>query len=186
MVVCGGQSGTGTGLLSEYYGFPCQSSFLRFLHHHNHPGLRPIGGRSAEWTQMDPPPTIPIILWLTVYRTWFFVLATSPLRLTTSNFIFQLNTCGYSPYVTSSLMMSFTIGAGPRQRSKVRLPRDSWPHFIASNSRLSQPGGPDNLIYRVAQLYPKALGSLFVASYNSHSHDERIRPHLHTRDDREL
>jgi hypothetical protein len=32
-----------------------------------------------------------------------FVLATSPLRLTTSNFIFQLNTCGYSLYVTSSL-----------------------------------------------------------------------------------
>jgi hypothetical protein len=32
-----------------------------------------------------------------------FVLVTSPLRLTTSNFIFQLNTCGYSPYVTSSL-----------------------------------------------------------------------------------
>jgi hypothetical protein len=33
-----------------------------------------------------------------------FFLATSPLRLTTSNFIFQLNTWGYSPYVTSSLM----------------------------------------------------------------------------------
>jgi hypothetical protein len=32
-----------------------------------------------------------------------FVLVTSPLRLTTSNYIFQLNTCGYSPYVTSSL-----------------------------------------------------------------------------------
>jgi hypothetical protein len=32
-----------------------------------------------------------------------FVLATSPLRLTTCNFIFQLNTCSYSPYVTSSL-----------------------------------------------------------------------------------
>jgi hypothetical protein len=31
-----------------------------------------------------------------------FVLARSPLRLTTSNFIFQLNTGGYSPYVTSS------------------------------------------------------------------------------------
>jgi hypothetical protein len=30
-------------------------------------------------------------------------LATSSLRLTTSNFIFQLNTCGYSPYVTFSL-----------------------------------------------------------------------------------
>jgi hypothetical protein len=32
-----------------------------------------------------------------------FVLATSPLRLTASNFIFQLNTCCYSPRVTSSL-----------------------------------------------------------------------------------
>jgi hypothetical protein len=32
-----------------------------------------------------------------------FVLVTSPLRLTTSNFIFQLNTCCYSPYVISSL-----------------------------------------------------------------------------------
>jgi hypothetical protein len=32
-----------------------------------------------------------------------FVLATSPLRITTSNFIFQLTTCGYSPYVTCSL-----------------------------------------------------------------------------------
>jgi hypothetical protein len=32
-----------------------------------------------------------------------FFLATSPLRFTTSNFIFQLNTCGYNPYVTSCL-----------------------------------------------------------------------------------
>jgi hypothetical protein len=32
-----------------------------------------------------------------------FVLATGPLKLTTNNFIFQLNTCRYSPYVTSSL-----------------------------------------------------------------------------------
>jgi hypothetical protein len=32
-----------------------------------------------------------------------FVLATSSLRLTTSNSLFQLNTCGYSPYVASSL-----------------------------------------------------------------------------------
>jgi hypothetical protein len=32
-----------------------------------------------------------------------FVLAPSPLRLTTSNFIFQLNTSSYSPYVISSL-----------------------------------------------------------------------------------
>jgi hypothetical protein len=32
-----------------------------------------------------------------------FVLATSPLRLTTSNFCPQLNTCGHSSYVRSSL-----------------------------------------------------------------------------------
>jgi hypothetical protein len=32
-----------------------------------------------------------------------FVLATNPLRLTTNNFTFELNTCGSSPYVTSSL-----------------------------------------------------------------------------------
>jgi hypothetical protein len=32
-----------------------------------------------------------------------FVLVTSPMRLKTSNFIFHLNACGYSPYVTPSL-----------------------------------------------------------------------------------
>jgi hypothetical protein len=32
-----------------------------------------------------------------------FVWATSPLRLTTSSFILQLNTCGYNPYVTCYL-----------------------------------------------------------------------------------
>jgi hypothetical protein len=36
--VCGVQSGTGAGFLSEYFGFLCQS-FHQFLHHHNHPGL---------------------------------------------------------------------------------------------------------------------------------------------------
>jgi hypothetical protein len=32
-----------------------------------------------------------------------FILVTNPLKLTTSNFIFQLNKCGYSPYVSPSL-----------------------------------------------------------------------------------
>jgi hypothetical protein len=32
-----------------------------------------------------------------------FVLAASPFRITTNNFIFQLNTCGCSPYVTFSM-----------------------------------------------------------------------------------
>jgi hypothetical protein len=26
-------------VFSEYFNFPCQSSFHQFLHHHNHPGL---------------------------------------------------------------------------------------------------------------------------------------------------
>jgi hypothetical protein len=34
-----------------------------------------------------------------------FVLATSPLRITPSKFIFQLNTCGYSLCVTSSPLL---------------------------------------------------------------------------------
>jgi hypothetical protein len=102
---------------------------------------------------------------------WLFtvnqvVLATSPLRLTTGNFIFKLNICGYSP--------SFTTAAGPRQsrHSQVRVPRDSSPHFTVSHSRLPQPGGqvPVFISTRnsVARLYPQALGSLVVASYDSH------------------
>jgi hypothetical protein len=54
--ICGGQNGIGAGF-SEYFGFSCQS-FHQFLYHHNHPGLhnRPIGGRIAEWTQLDSTP----------------------------------------------------------------------------------------------------------------------------------
>jgi hypothetical protein len=38
-----------------------------------------------------------------------FVLATSTLRLTTRIFIFQLNICGYSPYVIPSLTRGFMV-----------------------------------------------------------------------------
>jgi hypothetical protein len=43
--------------------------------------------------------------------------------------------------------LSFTIGAWPCQRShsQVRVPRDSWPHFTPSDSRLPQPGGIGSL-----------------------------------------
>jgi hypothetical protein len=45
--------------------------------------------------------------------------------------------------------LSFTIAAGPRQRShsQVRVLRDSWPHFTVSDSRLPQPGGLGPRIY---------------------------------------
>jgi hypothetical protein len=48
-------------VFSEYFDVPCQS-FHQFLHHHNHPGLaqKAIGGRSAEWTQLDYIPQYPI------------------------------------------------------------------------------------------------------------------------------
>jgi hypothetical protein len=47
-------------VFSEYLGFPCQS-FHQFLHH-NHLELAQwdIGGRSAEWTQLDSTPNVPI------------------------------------------------------------------------------------------------------------------------------
>jgi hypothetical protein len=69
--------------------------------------------------------------------------------------------------------LSFTIAAGPRQRShsQVRVPWNS-DHIL-----LSQIRGSPNLegqipVFisprnRVAQLYPQALGSLFIASYDS-------------------
>jgi hypothetical protein len=76
------------------------------------------------------------------------VLATSPLRLTTSNFIIQLNTCGYSPYVTSfvtrgwvcRLQLLLALVSAVILRSESR-------HFTVSDSRLPQPGGPGPHIY---------------------------------------
>jgi hypothetical protein len=45
--------------------------------------------------------------------------------------------------------LSFTVTAGPRQRShsQVQVPLDSWPHFTVSDSRLPQPGWPGPRIY---------------------------------------
>jgi hypothetical protein len=48
-----------------------------------------------------------------------FVLAASPVRLTASNFILQLNTCDYSPYVTSSLT---TVGSDASRVIDVSVP----------------------------------------------------------------
>jgi hypothetical protein len=43
-------------VFSEYFGFPCQSSFHQILHHHNQPG-QVVSGRRADWTQFDSTPT---------------------------------------------------------------------------------------------------------------------------------
>jgi hypothetical protein len=55
--------------------------------------------------------------------------------------------------------LPFTITAGPRQRSHswVRVPRDSWPYFTLSDSRLPHPGGPGPRIY-----IPQEQGSTVI------------------------
>jgi hypothetical protein len=84
------------------------------------------------------------------------------------------------------MRLSFTIAPGPLQRSHSRfwVPRDSWLYLTVSDSRLPQPGGPGPVFIsprnRMTQLYPQALGSLFVASYDSQSYGGGIRPRLHT------
>jgi hypothetical protein len=61
--------------------------------------------------------------------------------------IFQLNPCNILS--NERICLPFTIAAGPRQHShaQVWVPRDSWPHFTVSDSRLPQPGGPGPRIY---------------------------------------
>jgi hypothetical protein len=47
-------------VFSEYFGFPCQSSFHQILHHHNHRGQATIGQSMAavpSGTSWTPPPT---------------------------------------------------------------------------------------------------------------------------------
>jgi hypothetical protein len=116
--------------------------------------------------------------------------ATSPLRITTSNFIFQLNTSGYSPYITSfltrrwvcRLQLLLVLVSAFILRFESRGTHD---HIL-----LSQIWDSTNLEgqvpvfisprHWVAQLYPQALGSLFIASYNSQGYGGGIRPRLHT------
>jgi hypothetical protein len=81
-----------------------------------------------------------------------FVLPTSPFRRTTSNSILQLNTFGYSSYVTSSLtrgwvcrlQLLLVLASAVILRSESRGTRA---YFTLSDSRLSQPGGPGARIY---------------------------------------
>jgi hypothetical protein len=103
-----------------------------------------------------------------------FVLATSLLRLTTRIFIFQLNTCGYSPYVTSSLtrgwvcrlQLLLVLVSAVILRSESRRTHD---HILQSQigdspkleGQVPVLISPRNI---VARLYPQALGYLFVGN----------------------
>jgi hypothetical protein len=106
-----------------------------------------------------------------------FLLATNTLKVTTSNFIFQMNTCGYSPYVTSSLtrgwvcrlQLLLALASAFILMSESRGTQD---HILLSQIRNSCNLQDQVPVFvsprnRVARFYPQALGSLFVASYDS-------------------
>jgi hypothetical protein len=114
-----------------------------------------------------------------------FVLPTRPLILTISNCILQLNTC-YSPYVTSTvtrrwiyrLHLLLVHVSAVILRSESRGTHD---HILLSQIQNSPNLEGQVLVFvfcrnRVARLYPQALGSLFVAPYNSQGCGGCIRP----------
>jgi hypothetical protein len=78
--------------------------------------------------------------------------------------------------------LSFAVAAGPRQHShsRVRVPRDLLLTQIQDSPNLK--GQVPVFIFprnRVVQLYPQALGSLSVASYDSQGYGGGIRTRLH-------
>jgi hypothetical protein len=81
--------------------------------------------------------------------------------------------------------LSFTIAAGPRQRSlsRIRVPRGSWPRFTVSDSGLPQTWRPDPRIYipqeQGGPVLPPCTGFLFVASYDSLGYGGGIRTCFH-------
>jgi hypothetical protein len=108
----------------------------------------------------------------------------------TSNFVFQLNTCGYSTYVTSSLtrgwvshlQLLLVLASAVILRSESCGTHD---HILLSQIRDSPNLQGQVPVYmspnnRVAQLYPQVLGSLFVTFYDSQGYGGGIRPHLYT------
>jgi hypothetical protein len=140
--------------------------------------------KKPAWKQVASRTRVRVTLRLAVYRQ------SSPLRTTTRIFILQLNICGYSPYVTSTLTRGWVchlqllqvLSSADILRSESRRIHD---HIL-----LSQIGDFPNLedqdpvfIYprsRVARLYPLALGSIFVTSYDSNGYGGGIRPRPHT------
>jgi hypothetical protein len=112
--------------------------------------------------------------------------AKPPERLTTSNFIFQLDTCGYSPYVTPSLtrqwvcrlQLLLVFASAVILRSESHGTHD---HIILSQIRDSLEG-PGPRIYipqeQGGPVIPQVLGFLLVASYDSQRYGGGIRPCL--------
>jgi hypothetical protein len=118
-----------------------------------------------------------------------FVLGTSSLKPMTRIFILQLNTCGYSPYVTSLWREKGSVVynccwfspaqsiSGPSPAGLMTtfycLRFETLPTWRARCPYLYSLG-------TVSRLHAHALGSLFVASYDTQGYGGGIRPRLHT------
>jgi hypothetical protein len=120
-----------------------------------------------------------------------FVLAQSTLRHTIKDLFFlQLNHCGHSPYVTSSLTRGWVCRFQFLLALASAVILGSKSSGTHDHILLSQTGDFPNLedqvpVFisvrnRVVRLYPQALGSLFVASYYSQRYGGGIRTCFHT------
>jgi hypothetical protein len=71
-----------------------------------------------------------------------------------------------------------------RSHSWFLVPRDWWPYFTVSDSRLAQPGGPGSRIISPQEqggpVIPPGLGVVFIASYDSQGYGGGIRTRLHS------
>jgi hypothetical protein len=112
------------------------------------------------------------------YNWWSvgqYILVSSPHLGPKTRFLSLSDSCGFVDVghpLWREEGLSFTIAAGPHQRShsQVQVPQDSWPYFAVSDLWLCNLEGhipvfisPRN---RVALLYPQTLHSLFVTSYD--------------------
>jgi hypothetical protein len=99
--------------------------------------------------------------------------------------LYQLKTCGHSPYVTSSLSAVYNFCwsslaqsfSGPSLTGLVTI------FYCLRFETLHLEGQVPTFISlgnRAAQLYPQALCSLFAASYYSQGYGAGIRTRLHT------
>jgi hypothetical protein len=108
-----------------------------------------------------------------------------------SNFIFQLNICGYSPYVTLSLrkgwvyrlqlplvLASGVILGSESRGTHGRILPSQIRDFPNLEGQVPVFISPRN---RVGRLYPPAQGSLFITSYDSQGYSGGIRFRLHAR-----
>jgi hypothetical protein len=120
-------------------------------------------------------------------------LAPNPLRLTTSDFfLLQINPCCHISYVTPSLtrglvcnwQLLLSLTSAIILGSESRVTQD---HILLSHIRdsLNLEGQVPVFIFppnRVAQLYPRTLGSIFVASYDPQDYVGGIRTNRHVLD----